>query len=99
MTVRQVYEICRKFSPFSLSEEDVKKICVSFDTTLKSLYEDKIPEMWKESDESLLVPYPFDDVYWKLVLMRAAIFSYDDARICLLKFLGKQTSTIQQKEE
>lgn len=99
MTVQEVYKIHAFFCRNPLTEDSVRKICEAFDGELRTLYGDKIPADWKETEISLLVPFPFDDIYLKLVNMMAEQHLYIQAEKELSAYILRQAEMIKQKIE
>lgn len=99
MTVQEVYKIHAFFCRNPLTEDSVRKICEAFDGELRTLYGDKIPADWKETEISLLVPFPFDDIYLKLVNTMAAHYLYTKTEKELSAYIMRQAEKITQMIE
>lgn len=99
MTVQEVYKRHVLFCRNPLTEDSVRKICQAFDCELRTLYGDKIPAGWKETETSLLVPFPFDDIYLKLVNMMAEQHLYTQAEKELSAYILRQAEKITQMME
>ena len=100
MTSKQVYERINLFFPSGLTEEEVDKECREFDADLKAQYERQIPERWTETDTGLLVPFPYDDIYLKLCVMRSAQRPFLQCCDELHQFLqGKENYSYTETEE